>query len=167
MSTNYIDFSLLKGRRCPSETSEYVTIVECTKSDNKIIYCNIKGISGIVVGTLKNCYLGVPENHPWNYKNREFFNTSESPISVCGGVTYTDIEVTLNGVVTRPEAVELIMSLNHNKYKYWIGWEYNNLVEVIDIYDSTPTFELVRDEALQVGKIADDLIHACRIAKKF
>lgn len=140
---------------------ESITISSSLEKTNNVVYSNIKGISGIILGSLKSCYIGVPENHPWDKKTCEFFNSPESPISVNGGITYTDIDSILNGVLNQPLAISSFMLLSFNKYKYWIGWDYNDNV---DNNQYTSAFEVIRHEVIQTCKVGDELIRNCRIA---
>ena len=158
---NYVNFTDIMNIPCLPVFSDYITIISCPETTNNVVYFSVKGIVGIVVGNLKNCYLGVPENHPWVNKTCDFFNSDESPIRVHGGITYTDVDSTLNGVLNQPVSILANMMLNRNKYRYWIGWEYDN---IIDTHEYTSAFKIIKTEVIQASRVADELIYNCRLA---
>lgn len=161
MAINYVNFKDMMSMPCSPESYECITIIKCPETTNNVIYFSVKGIVGIVVGTLKSCYLGVPENHPWANKTCDFFNSETSPIRVNGRITYTDIDSALNGTLNQPVAVRANMLSNRDEYKYWIGWEYDN---IISRHKHTSALDVIKSEIIQASRVTDELIYNCRLA---
>jgi len=158
MAINYVNFKDMMSMPCSPESYECITIIKCPETTNNVIYFSVKGI---VVGTLKSCYLGVPENHPWANKTCDFFNSETSPIRVNGRITYTDIDSSLNGTLNQPVAVRANMLLNRDEYKYWIGWEYDN---IISRHKHASALDVIKSEIIQASRVTDELIYNCRLA---
>jgi hypothetical protein len=161
MAINYVNFKDIMSMPSSPQSYECITIIKCPETTNNVVYFSVDGIVGIVVGTLKTCYLGVPEDHPWANKTCDFFNSEASPIRVNGHVTYTDIDSALNGNLNQPIAVRLGMLSNSNNYKYWIGWEYDNIINTCEY---TSAFEIIKLEIIQASRVTDELIYNCRLA---